>query len=80
MPFPFCATRLARLLGRLESHYRHWTRLPQSSLTLAFVLNLTRPKSELLLENDLLRQQFTILQRQAQKAHLTRRGHLMRLL
>lgn len=73
MPLPFCATVRARLLGWLESCYLHWTRLPQASPTLDFALDLTRPKSELLLlENALLRQQLVILQRQVQKTRLNR--------
>lgn len=77
MPFPFCAALLARWL---ESYYLHWAQLPQSSPILAFALDLTRPKSELLFENALLRQQFAIPQRQGHETRLLRRGHLRPLL
>lgn len=80
MPFPFCATLLARLFAWLESHYRHWTLLPHASSPLAFAVDLTRPKSELLLENALLRQQLVILQRQVRKPRLNRRDRFLLLL
>jgi len=80
MPFPLVVTLLARLLGWLESYYLHWTQLPQSSPTLFFALDLTRPKSELLLENVLLHQQLTILQRQVHNPRFTRSDRLALLL
>ncbi len=64
----------------LESLYLHWTRLPQSSPALGFALDLQRPKSQLLLENALLRQQLVILQRQVKKPRFTRRDHFSLLL
>lgn len=80
MPLTFSARLLARLLVWLESYYLHWTQLPQASLTLAYALDLTRPKSELLLENALLRQQLVILQRQVPKPRFNRRDRFFLLL
>ncbi len=64
----------------LKSLYLGWTRLPQSSSALGFALDLPRPKSQLLLENALLRQQLTILQRQVNKPRFTRGDRLFLLL
>jgi putative transposase len=71
---------LTHPLAWLEQLYICWTRLPQSSVTLGSVLDLTRSKSELLLENALLRQQLAILQRHVKQPRLTRRDRLFFLL
>ncbi len=69
--------RLCSPLTRwLESYYLRWTRLPQSSLALGLLLDMPRARSELLLENALLRQQLIILQRQVKKPRLTRGDRL----
>ncbi len=70
----------SRLLGWLELHYLRWTQLPRSSAAFGVALDLTRSKSELLLENALLRQQLGIVQRQVKKPRLTRRDRLSLLL
>jgi putative transposase len=71
---------LARPLAWLEQFYIRWTQLPQSSVILGSTIDLTRSKSELLLENALLRQQLVILQRHVKKPRLTRRDRLGLLL
>ncbi len=71
---------LAHPLAWLEHFYLRSTQLPQSSVALDAALDLIRSKSELLLENALLRQQLVILQRQVKKPHLTRRDRLSLLL
>jgi putative transposase len=67
---------LSPLLGCVESLYLHWTELPQSSVALGFALDLSRSQSELRLENDLLRQQLLILQRQVKRPGFTRHDRL----
>ena len=80
MLLAFLAHLLSGLLGWLEPHYLRWTQLPRSSPTLAFALNLSRSKSELLFENALLRQQLLVLQRQVKKTRFTRADCLSLLL
>ncbi len=65
----FFAHLISHLLGWLEQHYLRWTQLPDSSLSLAFAMHLMRSKTDLLLENSLLRQQLLTLrvQRQVKK-------------
>jgi hypothetical protein len=67
----FFAQHLSRSLAWLEQFYLRWTQLPQGSVTLCFSLDVTRSKSELLLEIALLRQQLVILQRQVKKPRFT---------
>jgi putative transposase len=50
---------------------RQWTKPDNHTLTLNTALDLTRSKSELVLENALLRQQLIILQRQTKRPKLT---------
>jgi putative transposase len=71
---------LAHPLAWLEQLYLRWTQLPQTSPALGFALDLTRSKSDLVLENALLRQQLAILQRQVKKPRVTRRDRLSLLL
>jgi putative transposase len=80
MLLAFFVQCLTRLLTWLEPFYLRWTRLPQSSVTLCSALDLSRSKSDLVLENALLRQQLVILQRQVKKPHLTRRDRVSLLL
>lgn len=80
MPLAFFVQLLARPLAWLELLYFRWTRLPPSSVVLGSALDLTRPKSELLLEHALLRQQLVILQRQVKKPQFTRGDRLALLL
>lgn len=71
MLLSFFVQSLARPLAWLEQLYLRWTQLPQSSPALGLSLDLVRSKSELLLENALLRQQLVILQRQVKPPRLT---------
>jgi hypothetical protein len=54
-------------------HLRRWTKPDNHTLALNAALDLTRSKSELVLENMLLRQQVIVLQRQVKRPQLTRR-------
>jgi hypothetical protein len=67
MLLAFFVQHLAHPLAWLEGLYLHWTPVPQASVALGSAFGLSRPKSELLLENALLRQQLVILQRQVKK-------------
>lgn len=80
MLLAFFGHLLSQLLGWVEPLYLHWTQLPQSSLALGFALDLSRSKSELQLENALLRQQLLILQRQVKKPRFSRTERLSLLL
>ena len=73
MPLTFFSHFLSRLLGWIESLYLRSTELPRSSVALGLAFDLSRSKSELLLENALLRQQLLILQRQVKRPGFTRR-------
>jgi len=50
---------------------RQWTKPDNHTLALSAALDLTRSKSELILENALLRQQLIVLQRQTKRPKLT---------
>ncbi len=80
MPLTLFVLLLTHPLAWLEQLYLRWTRLPQSSFALGSALDVMRSKSELLLENALLRQQLVILQRHVKKPRLTRRDRLSLLL
>jgi hypothetical protein len=56
---------------------RGWTKPSNHSLALNTALDMTRSKSELVLENALLRQQLAILQRQAQRPKLSWRDRAL---
>ncbi len=80
MLLAFFLRLVSRPLDWLEPRYLRWTPLPKTSVALNASLNLTRSKSELLLENALLRPQLLILQRQSKKPLLTRRDRFSLLL
>jgi hypothetical protein len=62
---------LHSLVQAVKRHLRQWTRPDNHDLVLSSALDLTRSKSELLLENKLLRQQLIVLKRQAKRPALT---------
>lgn len=59
------------LCQAVKRRFRQWTKPNNHTLILNIALDLTRSKSELVLENALLRQQLIILQRQAKCPKLT---------
>jgi hypothetical protein len=61
----------------VKQHLRRWTRPDSRSLAVNAVLDLTRSKSELVLENAVLRQQLIVLQRQVKRPRLTRRDRVL---
>ncbi len=80
MPLAFFVRLFTPPLAWLEPLYLRWTQLPQTSPALGSALDLTRSRSEFVLENALLRQQLAILQRQVKKPRVTRRDRLSLLL
>ncbi|HDQ74130.1 MAG TPA: integrase, partial [Chloroflexi bacterium] len=55
----------------VKQRLRQWTQPNNHSLIRNAALDITRPKSELVLENALLRQQLIVLQRQIKRPKLT---------
>lgn len=68
----FIQTRLNGLCRNVKQRLRRWTKPDSQSLALNAVLDLSRSKSELVLENALLRQRLIVLQRQVKRPALTR--------
>jgi putative transposase len=68
---------LDSLCHNVKQHLRRWTRPDSQSLAVNAVLDLTRSKSELVLENALLRQQLIVLQRQVKRPTLTWRDRVL---
>ncbi|MEJ2208200.1 MAG: integrase core domain-containing protein [Anaerolineae bacterium] len=82
MAFMFVASIqgwLQSLYHRAKQRLRQWTRPDNSSDSLAIgtARDLTRSKSELILENALLRQQLIVLQRQGKRPFLTWRDRAL---
>jgi putative transposase len=69
--------RLDSLRRAVKQHLRRWTRPDSHSLAVNAVLDLARSKSELVLENALLRQQLIVLQRQVKRPALTWRDRVL---
>jgi putative transposase len=63
--------RLNALRRNVKQRLRGWTKPDNQSLVLNAVLDLTRTKSELVLENALLRQQLIVLQRYVKRPAVT---------
>jgi hypothetical protein len=62
---------LHSLVQAVKRHLRQWTNPDNYDLVLNSAQDLTRSKSELRLENILLRQQLIVLKRQAKRPALT---------
>ena len=69
--------RLNALRSNVKQRLRRWTKPDNQSLALNAVLDLTRSKSELVLENALLRQQLIVLQRHVKRPALTWRDRAL---
>jgi len=68
---------LNALASNVSQRLRRWTKPDNQSLALNAILDLTRSKSELVLENALLRQQLIVLQRHAKRPTLTWRDRAL---
>ena len=64
----------------VKRRVRRWTKPGSQSLALNAVSDLTRSKSELVLENALLRQQLIVLQRHVKRPTLTWRERALLVL
>ena len=67
-------------LHLLQHDFLHWTRPSNSSLLLETLADLIKPKSELIAENALLRQQIVILKRQVKRPACTKADRLLLVL
>ena len=68
---------LTALASNVKQRLRRWTKPDNQRLALNIVLDLSRPKSELVLENALLRQQLIVLQRHAKRPTLSWRDRAL---
>ena len=59
------------LLQAIKQRLRQWTKPDNRAPILDVALDLTRSKSELLMENALLRRQLVVLNRQVERPQLT---------
>ena len=74
-------TRLIRLcLQSLHQRFVSWTKPETSSFLLGTLTDLSRPKSELVAENALLRQQVIILRRQVKRPACTKTDRMLLVL
>jgi len=62
---------MGNILLWLQEHLKHWTKPASSVLVLGTLLDLTRKRTDLVVENALLRQQLIVLNRQIKRAQLT---------
>jgi putative transposase len=67
-------------LDALSSRFARWTKPERASLPLATLTDLGRSKSELIVENALLRQQLIILKRQVKRPPITRTDRILLVL
>jgi putative transposase len=73
----FLRQRAHSLCQAIKQRLRQWTKPNNHTLPLNAVLDITRSKSELVLENVLLRQQLIILQRQTKRPRFTWRDRAL---
>jgi transposase InsO family protein len=69
--FSIILRRLGSIQQAIKRPPRQWTKPDNYSLALNAVLDITRSKQELVLENALLRQQLSVLQRQIRRPKLS---------
>jgi putative transposase len=69
--------RLDPLRHAVKQRLRRWTKPDNQSLAVNAVLDLSRSKSKLVLENALLRQQLIVLQRHVKRPTLTWRDRAL---
>jgi putative transposase len=76
-PFSFVRQSMDSLCQAARQLLRRWTKPDGHDLVLNTVLDLTRSKSELVLENMLLRQQMIVLRRQVRRPARTERDRVL---
>jgi hypothetical protein len=62
---------MSKFLGWLNERIKYWTKPASSVLIISTLLDLTRNRTDLVIENALLRQQLIILKRQLKRPQLT---------
>jgi len=62
---------MSKFLGWLKERIKHWTKPASSVLIIGILSDLTRSRTDLLVENALLRQQLIVLKRQIKRPQLT---------
>ena len=77
--FPF-AQSAGSLWQAVKRRFRQWTKPVDDTLVLSTILAVTRNKSELVLENALLRQQLIVLKRQTKRPKLSWRDRTLIIL
>ncbi|MFN2183966.1 MAG: integrase, partial [Anaerolineae bacterium] len=75
--FSIILRRLGSIQQAIKRPLRQWTKPDNYSLALNAVLDMTRSKQELVLENALLRQQLSVLQRQIRRPKLSWRDRAL---
>ena len=79
-PLSFVRQSIESVCQATKQRLRRWTKPDNHDPVLNAVMDLTRTKSELLLENMLLRQQLIVLKRQAKRPALTWRDRTLLVL
>jgi transposase InsO family protein len=77
LPFSFVRTSIGYLYQAAKRRLRQWTMPHSHALVLNAAMDLTRSKSELVLENAFLRQQLTVLKCQMKRPALTWRDRTL---
>ena len=62
---------VGKILLWLQEHIKHWTKPAPSVLIFGILSNLTGSRTDLVIENALLRQQLIVLNRQIKRPQLT---------
>ena len=62
---------MGKFLSWLQEHTKHWTKPATSTLISGILSDLTRSRTDLVVENALLRQQLIVLKRQIKRPQLT---------
>jgi putative transposase len=62
---------MGKFLSWLQEHTKHWTKPATSTLISGVLSDLTRSRTDLVVENALLRQQLIVLKRQIKRPQLT---------
>ena len=61
---------MGKILLRLQEHLKRWIK-PATSVLISALSDLTRSRTDLVIENALLRQQLIVLNRQIKRPRLT---------
>ena len=63
---------MGKILLWLHERIKHWTKPATSDLIIGILSDLTRNRTDLVVENALLRQQLIVLKRQTKRPQLTK--------